>query len=331
MAKTKTTFAPLLSATYEDKYKPNYPVLASPKFDGIRLIMIDGNPMTRSLKDKVKNLRIQSALSGLPGFDGELLVGNPADSAVCARTQSVVMSRACKDEDLFNEWRYYIFDLAEPTQAHLPFEQRYLGLHAIQQATLRRRPDLDGKLVIVKHEMIRDEDSLFRYEDTCVEQGYEGIMIRSLDGYYKWGRATAKERILTKLKRWEDAEGVVVDVHEEMHNGNEVFTNPLGKAERSSHQENMVPTGRIGGYTVRTFRHDSGYFFHPDSVEASGGNGEMVTFFLGATANVTREEREELWKVWPSLIGKDVTYKYQFTRGAEKPRFPSFKIFREKE
>lgn len=329
MAKKPTTFAPLLSATYEDKYKPRFPVMVSPKLDGIRVIIVDGKPMTRSLKDMVKNLEIQAALTGLPMLDGELIVGNPYDSAVCSKTQSVVMSKVCKDSELQKHWKYHVFDFADPSCRDMPFTRRYDGLKSIVDAVVKQRPDLEDRIVIVPHPVLRNEGQMLGYRDECINLGYEGIMLRDPNGVYKWGRATAKERILTKIKLREDAEAVVVDMHEEMHNENEAFINPLGKMERSSHQENKTGTGRLGGYTCRVFRRDDGYFFHPD---LSGRfSGEIVEFYLGATANVTREEREELWKVRDTLLNRDVTFKYQYTLGVEKPRFPVFKIFREKE
>ncbi len=244
-------FKPMLSATYEDRFKPKYPVLASPKLDGIRLIMVDGKPMTRSLKKPLPNLAIRAVLEGLPWFDGEILVGNPSDPCVCARTQSVVTSRVCEDEALFNEWRYYIFDFV----ADLPFLGRYNGLKRIIDANVKLRPELEGKLVLVEHKTIRNENELYTYEDECVSQGYEGIMVRDPNGPYKFGRSTAKERYLTKFKRWEDTEGIVLEVYEELHNGNEAFINALGKTERSSHKENKTGTEYSAATTVTSSIH----------------------------------------------------------------------------
>ena len=41
---------PMLAETVEDVNSINYPVLVSPKLDGIRILKIDGNIVTRKFK-----------------------------------------------------------------------------------------------------------------------------------------------------------------------------------------------------------------------------------------------------------------------------------------
>lgn len=312
-------FKPLLSATYEPKWEPKYPVLASPKLDGIRVIIVDGVPMTRSLKHPLPNDFIRNELSGLPWLDGEIIIGDPSEPETCARTQSGVMSKS--NPELEVNYTFFIFDLADPTQARLPFEVRYKGLERIRSAIVESKPHLADRLYILPHAEIKDSTALWEYERACVDQGYEGIMLRDPFGVYKHGRATAKSRILTKIKRWEDAEAIIVDVHEEMHNANEAVMTPTGKTERSSHQENKVGKGTLGGYTCLTNRDNSWLF----GLEHDSG---QVQFYCGAAANMTAEQRKVLWAKRAELIGQKITFKYQATMGAEKPRFPVFKNFR---
>jgi DNA ligase-1 len=315
-------FKPLLSATYDPRFAPNYPVAASPKLDGIRVIIVDGVPMTRSLKHPLPNDFIRNELTGLPWFDGEIIIGDPSEPETCARTQSGVMSKS--NPELEVNYTFFIFDLADPTQAQLTFGQRFNGLTKIRSAIVESKPHLAERLYILPHTIIADGQQLWNYERACVDQGYEGIMLRGLDGRYKHGRSTAKERILTKIKRWEDAEAIIIDVHEEMHNANEAVVTPTGKTERSSHQENKVGKGTLGGYTCITNRDSTNLF----GLEHDGG---QVQFYLGAAANMKAEQRVALWQNRADLIGKKVTFKYQATDGAEKPRFPVFKNFRNDE
>jgi len=314
-------FAPLLSATYDPKFAPRYPVYASPKLDGIRLIIVDGVPMTRSLKKPVPNKTLQEALGGLPWLDGEIVVGTPNGDSVCANTQSYAMSRKPTEEA---DWRFFIFDLADPTQASLPFSTRHAGLQHVVAAVVSRRPELADRLVIHEHRLVMTADEMWKYEQENVEAGYEGIMLRDPDGGYKWGRSTAKERILTKIKRWDDTEARILEVHEEMHNENEAKINALGKMERSSHKDNKTGKNTLGGYTCETYR-------MPDGTFAFDERGERVEFYLGAAANSTAANRASLWDNRESLVGKILTFKYQHTLGAVAPRFPVFKNFREAE
>jgi DNA ligase-1 len=146
-------------------------------------------------------------------------------------------------------------------------------------------------------------------------------MLRDPQGFYKWGRATPKSGILTKIKRWEDAEARILSTYEEMHNGNEAKTNALGKTERSSHKDNKTGAGRLGGYVCETYRRlDCDLFtLYPDqSVPV-----ERIEFDLGAAANTTQEARARAFATRDSLVGKIIKFKYQRTEGAEKPRFNS--------
>lgn len=65
------TFKPMLAATVVDRTKLRFPFLASPKLDGIRCIVLDGQVLSRSLKP-IRNKFIVKQLQGLPNLDGEL-------------------------------------------------------------------------------------------------------------------------------------------------------------------------------------------------------------------------------------------------------------------
>ena len=73
----------------------SYPLLASPKLDGVRALIINGIVMSRSFKP-IPNAHVQE-LFGRPeynGLDGELIVGAPTDKDVYRNTTSGVMSQA---------------------------------------------------------------------------------------------------------------------------------------------------------------------------------------------------------------------------------------------
>ena len=74
---------------------------------------------------------------------------------------------------------------------------------------------------------IRDAAQLAAYEEECLAEGYEGVMIRTPDSPYKCGRSTEREGWLLKIKRFEDAEAVVLDTYEGMSNQNEAAAGRL--------------------------------------------------------------------------------------------------------
>ena len=108
-------FKPLLSSTYKLQTTLRFPYLASPKLDGIRCIVLDGVPVSRSLKI-IPNKHIQQLLSlpALNGLDGELIIGSPTAEDAFRATTTVVMSHAKEVADFV----YWVFD--DTTNADAP-------------------------------------------------------------------------------------------------------------------------------------------------------------------------------------------------------------------
>ena len=95
---------PMLAAKTCTEYR--FPLLGSPKLDGIRCLVVDGVVVGRSLKP-IPNAYVQEQF-GKPefeGFDGELIVGSPVGDGCFQRTSSGVMS-----EDGTPDVSYHVFD-----------------------------------------------------------------------------------------------------------------------------------------------------------------------------------------------------------------------------
>lgn len=300
-------FKPNLAGNATDALdKLVFPVYASPKIDGVRMIVDeDGTTYSRSLKpipnaalrEYIKeNLRHQH---GVP-FDGELVAGSWRDKNVMQNTTSAFMS---KSKGLPWDWTFYVFDAVTDE----PFDARQLGLEYWFE---------NGAPAHIKHlpsKLIYDLDALLRYEKWAVMTGFEGIMVRGTDSMYKFGRSTVKEQGLLKIKRFDDAEGVVIGFKEEMHNANEATTNALGQTERSSKADGLVGKGTLGALVVRVL---TGPF--------AGTEAELGTGFSAF-------HRASLWERRDAQLGRVVKFKY-FAHGCvEKVRHPVFLGFRAKE
>ena len=198
-------------------------------------------------------------------------------------------------------FKYYIFDnFMEPT---LEFHRRLLNA----EQTLWDPSIINNQqLRFLRHELLYDEKALKQYNKDCLEQGYEGVMIRSPDSPYKQGRSTLKQGWLLKLKQFADAEGIVVGFDELMHNENEQICSECGETVRSSHLKNMRPGDTLGALILRT----------------SWGQLKIGTGFDFAT-------RDLIWKAKEAYLGKTVTFKYQPHGMQDLPRFPVFLGFRE--
>lgn len=272
-----------------------YPKLASYKIDGIRAVNATCNLLSRSMKP-IPNLHTRK-LFGRPeyqGLDGELVVGNPNDPNLMQQTSSGVMSIGGTPEV-----KWYIFDKwDEPA----PYYQRG------KKATAVVGSSPESNIIWVRQTLINNVDELRSYEESAVNEGYEGIMLRCPHSPYKQNRSTLREEYLLKVKRFEDSEAIVLDVKELMRNDNEATKDERGFTKRSSHAENKRAAGVLGALIVRDIRTNQ---------EFDVGTG------------FTFEQRKNLWDGRKYLPGKIVKYKHFPVGVVDSPRFPIFIGFRD--
>ena len=284
-----STFKPMLAHTIEDTSKIKYPVFVSVKIDGIRCLIKDGVALSRSLKP-IRNEYVQSIL-GKPeynGLDGELVVGSIFAKDCYRVTNSGVMSK-----DGEPDFNYYIFDY---------WDRPEIGF-------ADRRPKWWGSVRVRStfHTLVHCEAELLSIEEDLLSRGAEGVMVRSPDGPYKYGRSTVKEGTLGKLKRFVDSEFEVVGFEERMHNGNEATVNALGHTERSSHKENKTGRGDLGAIVCRTV--------------------EGLQFNVGTGFDDAL--RCEIWNNRAQYLGRMARVKHFEIGVKDAPRFPVFQGFRD--
>lgn len=289
---------PMLAATIDDVAKLKFPLLASPKLDGIRCLIIDGVPHSRNLKP-IQNLYIRSMLHGLGGLDGELIVGDPKADDCFNRSTSGVMSR-----DGEPKFQFYVFDVWDHTPG-LQFEDR-LKLAKTSLATGDGKPHPFCRHVT--HKKVKSAEELLAYETQMLLAGFEGVMVRDPTGPYKEGRATLREGYLSKLKRFADGEAEIIGFVEQQRNDNEKTEDELGRAKRSSAKAGKVGKGTLGALEVRDI--DSGVEF------------EIGTGFDDAL-------RQQIWDTrfngpMSSWLNRVIKYKHQPVGAVDKPRFPVY-------
>jgi DNA ligase-1 len=191
-----TNFAPLLAGPADFRIL-RFPLLASYKLDGIRAIVRNGIVMSRNGKP-IPNKAVQARFSHLEHFDGELITGSPCSVNTMQNATTGAMTIEGDHGTSF-----YAFDHVEHPDK--PYIER-------AKLLVSRTPGL----VVINQQLIQSIEELTTFEAHAVEQGYEGIMIRSIDGRYKFGRSTPREQILLKVKRFADAEFEVVSGLEEI-------------------------------------------------------------------------------------------------------------------
>ena len=211
---------PMLAATIKDLCDLRFPLLVTPKLDGIRCLKYNGEILTRRWK-LVPNVHIRETLSSLPdGTDGELIVTGGFES-----TQSSVMTRAGTPD-----FRYHVFDMIGDGQYQNRVER------------IPSAPYIVPVLPIPVYSLAEFEAAEARY----VEQGYEGIMARDATGPYKFGRSTMREHWLLKYKRILDSEATIIGFEEQMQNNNPIVRDIFGRAKRPGGKSLHTPKGTLG-------------------------------------------------------------------------------------
>lgn len=286
-------FKPMLASDV-DLPTLRYPVIASPKLDGFRATFLDGQLVTRSLKP-FKNREINRIFRCDFPLDGELIVGHPGMPNVFTETSKIVTAYDADASDV----NFYVFDMV---MDGVQFIDRF-------KAAMNTVAVGGSRYIGVPHITVRSEDELLDLEEKTLAEGYEGIMLRSPTGPYKQGRSTQQEGYLLKLKRKMTGTALIIGYEEQMHNANEAKINLLGHTERSSHQANKVPTGKLGALVVRDIQ---------TKVEFNIGTGFDDSL------------RVSLWEDREKLPGLFVEYEALPTV-KNKPRHPVFKAFRVKE
>lgn len=302
---------PMLATQAKSRDKLRFPVLATPKLDGIRCLKIRGAAMSRSFKP-IRNPYIREQLERLcpDGLDGELMVVGerklisfeeeglaPAPETPFGLTSGTVMRMRDGIEGKVN-FQYWVFDYVRDEQIETRYAER------MRQLADLRLPSFCVKVLPV---LCHDLAELDAFEEKCVQDGYEGAMIRDPNGPYKCGRSTEREGWLLKIKRFVDGEAQIVGFDELQHNENAATENAFGRTERKGGQAGLVAGGTLGALRVRDVK---------TGVEFGVGSGFDAAL------------RAKIWADRSSYFGVIIVYKCQPYGVKDKPRFPIFKGFR---
>jgi len=296
-------FKPMLACREKpDLRKLNYPVMVSPKLDGIRCISTADNPaLSRTLKEipnryVQETIREQIRLAGLADFpmlDGELvLFGEDGKPLPYDSINSAIMSR-----DGQPAYEYCVFDAPG---LDMVFKDRYYAL--LDAYGYKDNPTSRVNVLVQKH--LGDAAIVEEVAQTFLENGFEGAMIRDPKGPYKYGRSTMREGYLLKYKFWEDAEFQVINATELYRNENEPYKDEVGAQKRSTSQAGLVPAERLGSIICAM---------------PGGGSFEVGTGFSDI-------QRYNLWldHCNNNLVGRIAKIKFQGYGSQGRPRFPVF-------
>lgn len=306
---------PLLATNYDEK-KLVFPLGAQPKIDGVRGLTTEGHLTGRSLK-KHKN-KYTTAFYSTPEyahFDGELAAQEETHPDLCRITSSALST--IKGEP-FTYW--HIFDCLRKEILAAPYIERHKYMS--QLITYEQSKGRCENARVVPMAICENLKELLALDEQWLEMGYEGTIIRRLDAPHKEGRATVIQGQLLRIKRFIEAEALVVAIEEGNANENVAQTNELGRTFRTSHQENKVPNGHVGNMQCRVLV----------DVEWEGvvvlKADQVITVSPG---NMDHGMRKHYFDNPSELVGHVIKFKF-FPKGIkDKPRFPTYVCHRSAE
>lgn len=264
-----------------------YPMLASYKLDGIRCTIIDGEPRSTSNKPlPTAWARLHYCAPQFEGVDGELVIKNPTPGKVYTESMSAVMTKGDMTPLVF-----HVFDILDSG----PYAMRLFVLRQVYSG----RPNVN----VIEQRHISNEAELLAFEKEALDAGHEGVMIRSLDRYYKQGRCTLKEYNIFKFVRHMTGEFRITGFYEQMENTNEKVIAETGLSKRSTHQANKIGKGTLGG-------------FHCEETKTG------VAFDIGTGDGLDRVLRDDIWQNQSKYITRIGKYKSKPYGVKDKPRQP---------
>jgi len=264
-----------------------FPCGVQKKYDGEKLININGKSLSRRLKP-IRNEWLTAEMQDIMRVFDIPLEGEVQVNGTFADTAGLLNS-----SNREGDFTYWVFDTPMPDT---PYEERQRILHnAVTEAGHPR-------VRMVQTKMVYDVEGLLQlHAEYDADPALDGTITRNMQSEYKTGRATLAVGHVMKLKSFDDSEAIITGFTERMHNTNPAQTNELGRTERSSAQDGLVPTGLLAAYEA-------------------DWNG--VPIIVTATGDLP--SREFRWKNKEELYGKFVKFQHQgFFPDTGKPRFPT--------
>jgi DNA ligase-1 len=194
-----------------------------------------------------------------------------------------------------------VFDQTNDETLLKPFIER---LEIVKERVLKLN---DPSIWFVEHDLVENYDELLEYEQKYLLMGYEGLMMRTPGGIYKCNRATYRDQIIYKLKRFTDAEGKIVGFEEGNTNTNVQERDERGYAKRSSSKDGLVAAGTLGKILV-------------------GFEGNVLKVAPGA---FTHHQRKAIWDCQDAVLGKWLKFRYFSIGVKDLPRFSRAVGFRD--
>ncbi len=199
-------------------FKIKMPAYVQRKYDGIRCISYikDGEVVLESRKGipfqnfgKLK-AELYELFQHMPPnfyFDGELYTDKLDFEVISGLIRLHENKIKPGDIELINKIEYHIYDFYDANQPELPYNVRYQYLKAF----LTENTGINSMCKGVETIQVNKLEDIKTLHDKFVQSGYEGIMIRDMEGTYETNK---RSKYLQKFKEFMEEEFVIIGFHE---------------------------------------------------------------------------------------------------------------------
>jgi DNA ligase-1 len=296
------TFKPMLAPNEKVDIKNlAYPLLVSYKLDGIRCIFKDGQMYSRALK-QFPNVQLRKRFEYLAKLskekniilDGELLAKSLTFNELSGITRQL-------DKELPDDLYFYCFDCIKDEKIDVPFNSR-------TNIAIINLP-LEKYTKLLKQNYIKSPEEIELLYKEALDWGCDGLILRSPEGRYKFGRGTIKEALIYKLKPFQTFDAKIIGVIQgtEVREGAEKKINELGRSVTSKKIADRVLIEKAAAFIV---------IYEGKELKVTIAETDLV--------------KENIWKNQEDYIGKWIEYKAMKVGMKEDglPRHPTTIRFR---
>ena len=310
-------FKPMLAPNQEPNLEEiQYPILASYKLDGIRCIFYKGEILSRSLK-QIQNKQLREKFEPIRKYseennlilDGEIYSPDLTFQEITGfvMTQDFEDARSIKKHGevlkIPEDLKYYCFDQIQNEDFDQKFIVRNLPCDTLGEICYEHK----NLIEYVSQLTVNSKADVGEYFEEALENGYEGLILKSFNGKYKCGRGTLKEGLIYKVKPFRTFDAVVTGVVQatKVDPNAEKKTNELGRSVTSKKKDDRILIEKASAFNVNY-------------------EGKELKVVL----SMTDEEKEEVWKNRDQYIGKWIEYKGMLVGSKDVPRHPVMIRFR---
>jgi ATP-dependent DNA ligase len=180
-----TPILPMLALSFEKrKHNIKYPCYVQPKIDGVRMTcrMVNGSieMFTRRGKPFTLMTHIEDELikifNNLERGETFYLDGELYSDTLTFQELAGIVRRSSNDEEILKQIHYVVFDCFDLNKPNWDWLDRWESIyHSITENYVLRCPKFPAY----------DENQIYKWNSDFIEQGYEGTIIRNMEGKYK--------------------------------------------------------------------------------------------------------------------------------------------------